>query len=69
MTSRLQSAGLFLALCKEHTYRDDVKIREFMERVLNDLGTGRHQRIEHKCAAKPHLRASHADEPVSHQGS
>jgi hypothetical protein len=68
-TSRLQSAELFLALCKQQTHCDHVKVGKFMERGSDDQRTGRHQKVVHNCVAKAHLRAPPGEKLVSHQGS
>ena len=68
-TSRLQSAELFLALCKQQTHCDHVKVGKFMERGSDDQRTGRHQKVVHNCVAKAHLRAPCGNKLVSHQGS
>lgn len=68
-TSRLVSAELFSALCKQQTHRDHIKVGKFVERGPDDQRTGRHQRVAHNCVAKAHLRAPRGDKLVSHQGS
>ena len=68
-TSRLQSAELFLALCRQQTHCDHVKVGKFMERGSDDQRTSRHQKVVHDCVAKAHLGAPRGDKLVSHQGS
>jgi hypothetical protein len=68
-TSRVLSAELFLALCKQETHCDHVKVGRVMKRGSDDQRTGRHQRVVHDCVAKTHLRAPRGDKLVSHQRS